>query len=99
MNDFADFRKRDLRLVLLRSLLEQPGFRSNDNVLAHEARVFGLDYSRDAIKAELRWLESIGAVKIVEAGSVLVATITRRGEDHVSGRFVIDGVNRPAPEA
>ncbi len=99
MSEFSKFAIMDLRLVLLRCLKTQPAYQGNDNILQHEAKYFGLNRSRDVIKNELRWLAEMGAVKLDDLGSVLVATLTRRGLDHVEGLATIEGVNKPSPEA
>jgi hypothetical protein len=100
MSNFAKYAIMDLRLVLLRCLKVQPAFTCNDSILQHEAKHFGLDRKRDTIKSELRWLAEMGAVKLQEVGEdILVATLTRRGDEHVQGLTQIEGVNKPSPEA
>jgi hypothetical protein len=99
MSDFAQYKVMDLRLVLLRCLGAQQAYRGNDSILQHEVRIFGLEYSRDVIRNELRFLSEVKAVKLHEVGSVLVATLTRRGHEHVQGLTVIEGINQPSPEA
>lgn len=99
MSGYQTFQIMDLRLTLLRSLKDQPAYTANDRILQVEAQTFGLIQSRDVIRAELRWLSEVGAVSLKTAGSVMVATLTRRGHDHVAGLTVIEGVNRPSPEA
>ena len=44
-------------------------------------------------------LAEIGAVTLTEAGSVLIATLTERGLDHVERRIILDGVKRPSAPA
>jgi len=51
------------------------------------------------VRTEMRKLEEIGAVQLAEAGTILIASITRAGLDHVERRSVIEGVARPSPEA
>lgn len=98
MNSFAKHALMDLRLVLLRCLLAQPAYKANDSILQYEARSYGLERSRDVIRNELRWLSEVDAVKLDDLGPVLVSTLTRRGQEHVQGLTVIEGVNRPSPE-
>ena len=45
----------------------------------------------------MRTLAELGAVTLREAGTVLIATITRAGIDHVERRGIIEGVLRPSP--
>lgn len=85
------------RLGLLRALAEQAGYTCNDALLTSILEGFGLRKSRDYTKSQLRFLETIEAVTIEEAGSVLVATLTQRGHDHVERLIVLDGVKRRKP--
>jgi hypothetical protein len=41
----------------------------------------------------------MGAVTLVDTQSVIIATLTQKGLDHVERRIVITGVKRPSPEA
>jgi Mn-dependent DtxR family transcriptional regulator len=92
---FSDYLRKDVRLVALRILTETPGFRANSSVLANLLHQFGHSTTRDSVKTELRWLQEQGLVNIEEAGSVLVATLTERGQDVAEGRAVVDGVAKP----
>lgn len=98
MTDFKDFKLRDLRLTMLKSLQMQPGKQAHENILQHEARAFGLNYTREQIRDELRFLERAQAVKLTEAGSVIVATLKQRGKDHLDGLIELEGINPPALE-
>jgi DNA-binding transcriptional ArsR family regulator len=97
--DYDDFRTRDLRLTLLKSLSVQPGYRANENILQHEARSVGIDVSRDQVRTQLRYLKEQGAVELREVGFVMVATISLRGKEHVDGLTVLEGINTPSPGA
>lgn len=92
---YAHFLREDQRLVILRVLSELPSYRGNSSVIANLLHHFGHSPSRDQVKAELRWLADVGALTIDEAGSVLVATLTERGQDTAEGRVRIDGIARP----
>jgi len=92
---YADYLRRDVRLVALRVLAEMPSYRANSSVIFGVVDRFGHSLTRDQTKTELRWLEEQGLVSIDEAGSVLVATLTERGQDVAEGRAVVDGIARP----
>lgn len=94
----GEYKLRDLRLTMLKSLNAQPGHQANETILRHEARAFGLNYTREQVRDEMRFLERANAVKIVEAGSVLVATLRQRGEDHLEGLIALEGINPPSLE-
>ena len=92
---FAEYLRKGVRLVALRVLSETPGFRANSSVLFNLLDQFGHAVTRDQVKTELRWLAEQGLVEVDEAGSVLVAKLTERGQDVAEGRAVVDGVARP----
>lgn len=92
---YADFLRNDMRLVLLRILLEMPGYRANSSVLANMLHQLGHSATRDQTKTELRWLAEQGLIALDEVASVLVCTLAERGQDVAEGRAVVDGVAKP----
>ena len=99
MSVYSNFKMRDLRLTMLKSLKAQGDRRANDKILQLEAHCFGLAFSRDVIRTELRFLEQLGALALVESGTVLVATLKQRGDDHLMRLIELDGVDAPSLEA
>ena len=101
MSDYSKYQQEDLRLTLLKSLQGQPGFSSNESVLQKEAAEFGLQRSREVIRSEMRFLQSLGAVRLREVAeaSVLIAILTARGDDHLKGFTRLEGVGPPTPRA
>lgn len=95
MND-ATMIQQDARLIILRALSEMTDETLHTNFLDQKLRVFGIKKDRDWINDELRWLADRGAVTLVEAGSVLVATLTEKGARHVEREIAIEGVARPS---
>lgn len=93
---YADYLRKDIRLVILRTLTEMPSYRANSSVLTNVLDQFGHSVTRDLVKTELRWLAEQGTLEVTEAGSVLVATLTERGQAVAEGRARIDGINRPS---
>lgn len=93
---YADYLRKDVRLVVLRILTEMPSYRANSSVLTNVLDQFGHAVTRDQVKTELRWLAEQGLLEVNEAGSVLVATLTERGQDVAAGRARVDGINRPS---
>lgn len=91
--------REEARLIILRALRDEPDQRLNSELLRRSLEQWGITRSRDWVQGEIRHLEEIGAVTVAAAGSVLVASLSRRGEDHVERCVVLDGVKRPsAPE-
>ncbi len=92
---YADFLRKDMRLVLLRIVLEMPGYRANSSVLGAMLHQLGHGATRDQVKTELRWLAEQGLITVDEVASVLVCTLAERGQDVAEGRAVVDGVAKP----
>lgn len=97
MVSFEEHSARDARLIILRGLAEQADGRMNEALLTKVLEAFGHYRSRDYVRTQMLKLKELGAVSLVEAGSVLVASITRAGLDHVERRSFIEGVDRPSP--
>jgi hypothetical protein len=98
MTDFRQYVAADVRLIILRELVAQPDYRLNETLLLRVLETFGHRKSRDYLRDQLRWLEEMGAVTLTEAGTIIIAELTRRGRDHVERRRVIEGIARPSPE-
>jgi hypothetical protein len=96
---FEEHAARDARLVILRGLNAQNDGRMNEALLTVLLETYGHHVSRDYVRTQLNKLRELGAVSVVEAGTVMIASITRAGVDHVDRRSIIEGINRPSPEA
>lgn len=94
---FSEFLTEDARLVILRTLHVETSGTMNEVLLQKALETYGHNRSRDFVKTQMRALAELGAVSLREAGTVLVATITRAGIDHVERRTMISGVARPSP--
>lgn len=88
--------REEARLIILRTLAGEPDRRLNSELLRRALETFGVVRTREWVHGEVRHLEQLGAVTVVDAGSVMVAALTSRGEDHVERRLVLDGVKRPS---
>lgn len=92
--------REDARLIILKALDQQPDGRLNSDLLRATLETFGISKSRDWVHDELRHLAELGAVSVLEMGTVRVATLTAKGADHVCRRIIIEGIKRPSlPEA
>lgn len=92
---YVDFLRQDMRLVILRLLVEMPAYRANSSVLNTALDSYGHAVSRDQVKTELQWLAEQGALTLEEMGPVLVGTLTTRGQDIAAGRARVPGIKRP----
>jgi len=91
---FADHMRKTVRLMILRVLLETPGFRGNSSVLFDLLNQIGYAVGREGVKDEFRWLAGERLVLLEDAGSVLLATLTEQGQDVAGGFSFVDGVAR-----
>ena len=97
--DYARHVEEDARLVILKELAAQTNYTLNDTILHKVCESFGHNRSREWVRTQIRKLADLGAVTVSETGTVLIATITGAGVDHVLRRGVIEGVARPSPGA
>lgn len=95
--NFDEYLARDARLIILRGLAAETDGTMNETLLTMLLRTFGHNRSRDYVRTQIRKMEELGAVRVTEAGSVLIASITRTGIDHVERRSIIEGIDRPSP--
>ncbi len=99
MNAFERLVNEDRRLVILRILTEDPGYRANAYVLRPALDAMGHTVSMDKLEGDLAWLSEQGLVRIERASDITVATLTQRGADVALGRASVPGIKRPEPEA
>jgi hypothetical protein len=95
---YADDLAADARLCMLKELASQIDGRLNEVGLMRMLDAFGIRRTREWVRTQLRQLDALGAVRVTEAGTVMVAALTKLGRDHVERRAVIDGVSRPSDE-
>jgi hypothetical protein len=95
MSKFAEFIRHDIRLVILRLLVDMTAYRANSSVLTMALDSYGHTLSRDQVKTELHWLAEQGALTLEDVGPVLVATLSERGQDIAAGRARVPGIKRP----
>ncbi len=93
--DYQRIVTEDLRLCILRVLAQDQDNQVNSSIIQTAVDVYGHRYDRDRIHTELNWLSEQGAVETETMASVVVATLTQRGQDHLDRRTVIAGVKRP----
>ena len=96
---YADVITADIRLVLMRFLMESDGdYRLNSSIL-HKLLDMKAGYTtpRDKMVTELFWLKEQGLIELDESGNIYIATLTQRGLDIASGSARLPGVARPSP--
>lgn len=96
MSGMDKLMREHARLVILRVLAHEVNGSLNSAILQDHLTTFGIARPRDWVHEELRWLAEMGAVTILDAGTVRIATLTAKGADHVDRRTAIEGVKRPS---
>jgi len=87
------------RLIILRSLVEEPSSTSNSATIQDLLQVYGINRDRDWVHQEIAHLAGLGAVTVMPAGErVRIVQLTQRGLDHVERRITLEGVRRPSLE-
>lgn len=94
--DFTEHTAQDVRLIILKALAQENDHRLNETILTHVLGTFGHTKAKDYVRTQMRKLEELGAVRLVEAGSVLIAELKQPGLDHVERRSFLDGVLKPS---
>lgn len=86
------------RLIVLRSLNETDDGRMNETMLSRALEIYGYSLSREQVRDLLKWLDERDAIDTEMAGGVvMIATLTRRGSDHVNRRGPpIEGIDQPS---
>ncbi|MCR9122990.1 VpaChn25_0724 family phage protein [Oceaniradius stylonematis] len=95
---YAEHYAAEARLIILKALADQNDYRLNDKMLTTVLQQFAINRGRDFTRNQLSWLEeNASAVKLIRAGTAIVAELTEAGLDHVERRTVLHGVARPSP--
>ncbi len=82
------------RFIILGELARQTAGRLNEMILSAVLEQHGYMRSRDWLRTQLRKMEELGAVRLTEANDILIASITRAGEEHFERKSTIDGIMR-----
>lgn len=99
MADYADHRRKHLRLAILRLILGDQGWRSNESLLHGYLPGLGIAVSRDQVRSELAWLADQGLVTLADDREFMVAELTTHGADVASGNITHPDVQRPSRRA
>lgn len=92
--------REEARLRILEALARDASGSASSELLRADLQTWGINRGRDWVHEELRWLADLGAVTLTGADRILVATLARRGEEHLDRSRLIEGVKPPPrPEA
>lgn len=91
-----DIMREQARLIILKALADQVDETLNSDLLAHEMEAFGIRKPREWLHDQLAWLTSMEAVRTERVGTLLVATLTEKGAQHLRREIAIEGIKRPS---
>ena len=94
--DYARMMREEARLIILRALSEQVNESLSSSLLVMTLETYGISKERSWVHDELDWLADAGAVTLVAADSVKIATLTEKGRRHLDRHVAITGVKRPS---
>ena len=90
--------RAEARLIILKALAQQAGYSASDALLEPVLEIYGIKRGRAFVTGELTHLAELGAVTLTVVGTTSIATLTRRGHDHVERRIIMPGIKRPSPD-
>lgn len=94
--NFAEIMREEARLIILKALGEQINESLNSSMIEPVLSTFAIHQDRPWIHQQLDYLANMGAVTLVAAGSVKIATLTELGRRHLDRKTAIEGVKRPS---
>lgn len=93
--NYGDYLAKKGRLVILQAIAREFNGHLREDLLQKALDADFLSRSIEWVRTQLRKLEELGAVTIIEDGGKLIAGITPTGRDHVDRRSPLDGVAWP----
>ena len=88
--------REQARLVMLKALGAQVDECLNSDLLVHELRPFGIRRDRAWVHGELAYMHEMGAITVMDAGTIKVACLTDLGRRHLDREVAIEGIQRPS---
>lgn len=95
--DYAELQREEARLVLLKELSLQANESLSSSMMEPALRIFAIYQDRPWIHQQLDWMANMGAVSVVDAGTVKIATLLPAGWRHLRREQFIEGIKRPSP--
>ena len=87
------------RITILQGLHVDQDYTLSNEMLQRLLGPYGHRVGLDRIGEDLRWLERQELVSLEDgAGGLVLATLTRRGQDVATGHTRVAGVDRPPPD-
>ena len=94
--DYAQLQREEARLIILKELAEQKNESLSSSMMEPALTKFAIYQDRPWIHQQLGYLENMGAITLVDAGTVKIASLTEAGHRHLRRQVFIEGVKRPS---
>jgi hypothetical protein len=95
--DYMTRIRDDARLIILKALSEQMNDTLPSNIIQDAVLpVFGIRQDRAWVHLQMDYLANLGAITLITAGTVKVATLTKLGKRHLDRDIALENVTRPS---
>lgn len=94
--DYVKLTRESARLVILKALAEQTNGTLDSSMIETILPVFAIRETRTWIHEQMEYLAERDAVVLTKAGTVMIATLTKRGKRHLDRDIALEGVKRPS---
>jgi len=95
--DYTEMMREEARLVILKELSIQPNESLSSSMMEPALRTFAIYQERPWIHLQLDFMANMGAITVLNAGSVKIASLTDAGWRHLRREQFIEGIKRPSP--
>lgn len=94
--DWEQVRRERARLVILKALAEQVNGTLDSSMIELVLPLFAIKEDRPWIHEQMKYLGKMDAVELTTAGTVMIATLSKRGRRHLERDIAIEGITRPS---
>lgn len=92
---YREMIEAEQRLLLLRTLLDDPDRSANERILRRALATYGHALGEDAGRRVVQWLADAGCVKVEDLSGLWVVTLTTRGAEVVRAETTVPGIAHP----
>lgn len=86
---------KEQRLLILRTLLDEPARQMNDGMIRTALGSYGHRLGTDRIRVLLAWLRDVGCIQVEDLDRIWVATLTPLGVEVVRAQTTMPGIAHP----
>ncbi|WP_421579109.1 hypothetical protein [Shinella sp. M31] len=94
--DYANMQREEARLIILKELSIQANESLSSSMMEPALFKFAIYEERPWIHQQLDYMAKMGAITILEAGTVKIASLTPAGWKHLRRQEFIEGIKRPS---